>query len=870
MVADEFFACQKRGERPDVEDYARRYPHLAAVLRQVLYSVDLLRLPSPSASWPPCAPGTETLLGMLGDFRILREVGRGGMGIVYEARQLSLDRRVALKVLPLAAALDPRRLRRFKNEAQAAAQLHHTNIVPVFGVGCERGVHYYAMQFVEGRTLAEVIIELRRANHETGRRTCDARPSHGGEPEAAATGAAARDTLPFAGLATERSARRPEYFRTVARLGVQAALALEHAHAEGVIHRDVKPANLLVDAAGDVWVTDFGLARLKDETGLTGSGDLLGTLRYMSPEQALGGRTAVDHRTDIYSLGATLYELLALGPAFEGRDRPELLRRIASEDPPRARLRNPAVPHELETIVLKAMEKEAGARYATARALADDLSRFLENKPICARGPSLVERARKWGRRHRPVIWSAAFALVTSVIVLAGSVGWVLRDRSARQGRLNASLRAALDEAERLQRESQWPQARAAAGRAEGLIADGGTDPALIERAQGLIRTLAEEEADRLFLARLEGIRFLQAEVNVKKDCFALEMALPEYQQAFRNYGMSVETMNPEEGASRLERLPQRARGNVVAALDHWLILARYKKAPEASWLESLLAAGDSDSWRRRVRLARKKNDRQALEKLAGEVDAVKQPPEELFLLDVSLWQRGVKDGALALLMRAREKFPGDFWINHDLGRALEDCHPPQYQAAARFLTAAVALRPGSPGARLNLGAVLAECGRWDEAIAEYRQVINLKADYPMAHYNLGCALRACGRLDDALVAYRQAVHLKSDFAEAHAALGDTLADLKQLDQAEMAYRLAADLKPDYAEAYCNLGCVLRRQGKYVQALAAYQRGHELGVCRPDWHYPSAAWVSACQRLVGAQAPTRVVPAGEGKGPKQR
>ncbi len=186
------------------------------------------------------------------------------------------------------------------------------------------------------------------------------------------------------------SSRTREYFRTAAALGIQAAEALDHAHKLGIVHRDIKPANLLLDVQGNLWITDFGLARLQDDAGLTITGDLLGTLRYMSPEQALAKRGYLDHRTDIYSLGATLYELVTLRPAIDGQDRQEVLRKIAQDEPTPPRRLNPAIPRELETILLKAMNKEPESRYATAQELADDLRRFLEHKPIKAKRPTLA------------------------------------------------------------------------------------------------------------------------------------------------------------------------------------------------------------------------------------------------------------------------------------------------------------------------------------------------------------------------------------------------------------------------------------------------------------------------------------------------
>ena len=232
-------------------------------------------------------------------------------------------------------------------------------------------------------------------------------------PGAAPAGTALNTTPEAIGtLATEYSRHGTQFFRSVARLGVQAAEALEHAHECGVVHRDVKPGNLMVDGHGQLWVTDFGLAQCQADAGLTQTGDLLGTLRYMSPEQAGGQRVLLDHRTDIYSLGATLYELLTLRPPFDGSDRQTLLNQILNEDPRPPHVLDRSVPADLETIVLKALAKAPAERYATAHDLADDLARFLEHQPIRARRASLSQRARKWSRRHPSFLTAAAIMLV--------------------------------------------------------------------------------------------------------------------------------------------------------------------------------------------------------------------------------------------------------------------------------------------------------------------------------------------------------------------------------------------------------------------------------------------------------------------------
>ncbi len=451
-LGDILAACVEAVEdgRP-VHEVIARYPEFLPELRQFFATrahIDRIATPEDERTGPPAPLHAENSLatalegGLLGDFRLLGEIGRGGMGVVYEAEQLSLKRKVALKILPLAAALDARQMQRFQNEAQAAAQLHHSHIVPVYAVGCERGIHFYAMQFIHGPTLAAVIRDL-RANDE-GRRANAERSTN---DQAQRT----KDRSQEAGFGFRASSfdilssfelRPSSFFRSVAQLGVQAAEALDYAHQQGVIHRDIKPANLLLEWRAEgasspvLWITDFGLARLQNDAGPTVTGDLVGTLRYMSPEQALAQRGLVDHRTDVYSLGATLYELVTLQPAFPGTDRQELLRRIAFEEPRPPRQVNRAVPAELETIILKAVAKDPAERYLTAQELADDLRRFLEDKPIRARRPSLVQRLGKWSRRHKPLLAAAGAGLLVALVALTASTvftWWAYRQEVGRR-----------------------------------------------------------------------------------------------------------------------------------------------------------------------------------------------------------------------------------------------------------------------------------------------------------------------------------------------------------------------------------------------------------------------------------------------------
>jgi serine/threonine protein kinase len=416
-VLDAYLAALESGTPPDVDELLARYPDLAGDLRECLASLAFIRRAGNLSVAGDTPAEGEAAGGVLGDFRILREVGRGGMGVVYEAEQISLRRRVALKVLPFAATMDPRHLQRFHNEAQAAACLHHTNIVPVFFVGCERGVHFYAMQFIDGQPLSDVIRQLRGRDKTASMSVGEARTEvYQPAPGDAVTPSPAAEMTPLTG----EGRRGHDYFRKVAELGVQAAEALDHAHQLGIVHRDIKPANLLLDGRGNLWVTDFGLAHIQHgEANLTVTGQAVGTPRYMSPEQALAKRVPIDHRTDVYSLGTTLYELLTLCPAFGSEDRQELLRQIAFDDPAKPRRLERAIPAELEIIVLKAMEKRPQDRYATAQELADDLRRWLLDQPIRARRPGIVQCAAKWGRRHRPLVVAAVLCLFLALVMLA-------------------------------------------------------------------------------------------------------------------------------------------------------------------------------------------------------------------------------------------------------------------------------------------------------------------------------------------------------------------------------------------------------------------------------------------------------------------
>lgn len=433
----EYMTAVEAGRKPNLRSFLELHQEIAPALAFSLQGLALVQSAAAhtGGSHPPAHDIDPEIAGRpLGDFKLLREIGRGGMGVVYEAVQLSLNRRVALKVLSFAATLDTRQLERFRNEAHAAAQLHHNNIVPVYAVGCERSVHFYAMQLIDGPSLAQLIAELRAGMNDAAA----TRNTSNGVPMASSAMSPPNSpqVLQYAcaGLSQAYTGRRADYFRLIAKLGMQAAEALHYAHQKGVVHRDIKPANLLLDPGGQVWVTDFGVAQVySGDNSLTRTGDLPGTLRYMSPEQASGRAVVLDQRTDVYSLGITLYELLTLERAFSAETREQLLQDVQATEPRALRSIAQSIPKELATIVGKAISKDPADRYSSAKDLADDLGRFLRDEPIQARPPSMIDKGIKWARRHRAVVAVAVAMLFVVAIGLSASTFLIARARAKTQ-----------------------------------------------------------------------------------------------------------------------------------------------------------------------------------------------------------------------------------------------------------------------------------------------------------------------------------------------------------------------------------------------------------------------------------------------------
>jgi WD40 repeat protein/serine/threonine protein kinase/tetratricopeptide (TPR) repeat protein len=538
-LADEFAARYRNGERPALQDYVDRHPELADDIRELFPA--LVEMEQVKADRPADEPAALPPLERLGDYRLVREIGRGGMGVVYEAEQVSLGRRVALKVLPRQLLVDEPQKRRFEREARAAARLHHTNIVPVFGVGEHEGMPYYVMQLVQGLGLDAVLDELKRlppdspadgaarslltgqfpasddgaaaavtVEHTPASRGRQPPEEVAGSPPGANAPGSPNRTEPFSPsssslLGSGRTAgKKPfTYWQSVAQVGVQVADALDYAHKQGILHRDIKPSNLLLDTRGTVWVTDFGLAKAEGQPNLTHTGDVLGTLRYMPPE-AFDGKA--DRRGDVYSLGLTLYELLALRPAFDETDQARLIRQVTTAGPTRLDRLNPAVPRDLVTVVHKAVEPEPARRYSSAAELAADLQRFIDDEPIRARRATLRERGWRWCR-HNPALATlgiVAVLLLASVAVVATVAAFRIdaaRDEAVQAGDKEAQQR---QRAEFNAEESRQRLVRAQVAGGAGLLGQGDLHGALPYFAEALRLDQgdpAREEAHRLRLA---------------------------------------------------------------------------------------------------------------------------------------------------------------------------------------------------------------------------------------------------------------------------------------------------------------------------------------------------------------------------------
>lgn len=828
-VLEKYVEEIERGFAPDADALIAEHPDLAEPLRAHLANLRLLYqlgAPTPLAA-DDRSSAPDFSQKQLGDYRLLREVGRGGMGLVYEAVQISLDRRVAIKVLPFAAVLDQKQIERFKTEARAAAQLHHPNIVPVFSVGCERGVHYYAMQYVEGQSLDVAIRELRHGMPPEG--------IHGAPTDAERLSTVAQTGVPAsrAGFARcdRRSAllfdsyRTPSYPRAVAQLGIQVAEALHYAHEYGIIHRDVKPSNLLLDGQGKVWITDFGLARFQADARVTMTGDVVGTLRYMSPEQAAGRSGAIDERTDVYSLGITLYELLTLRDAFEGTDGQDLTRRILHDAPLAPRRVSPSIPLDLETIVLKAISKSREHRYDTARQLADDLRRFLEGKPTLARRPTLFDRAGKWARRHRTAVRFALALAAVAFVALAISTLAIARAHWQVKA-ANASLADALGESERNRRIAQESLAQARSH---------------FNQAREVVDLFGTQYADRL--AKIPGAEQIRQEIltdalGYYRGFIAEAADDPTFQGDLALTYAKVGSVTEQTGDP--------ARALVAYRQAQTILETLVRERPDAEKPRAQLATCHNNAGQVLMRQG-KIAEARASHRRAIEIQKslVEQFPDDEYRGDLALSYNnlGEVESRASAIEAADEDYREAIRIQKDLVEA----HPTK----ARYLRD-LALSCNNLSV-LHGKTDPDEAIRWcREALAIQNRLVEshpdiaaYQSDLALSHSNLGALQSHWGRLEEAGASYREAIRVQeqlvrkapavSDFrlnlAVTYNNLGRVASKSQQWEQADASFSKASFLLeglvhdyPNEVDYHSTLGGVLNNRGMALEKLG---RQHE-------------------------------------------
>jgi serine/threonine-protein kinase len=812
-------------------------------MRRVQADLDALFPPLAELDTSSHRPATEgeTTLPQIPGYEVQAVLGRGGVGVVYRARHLRLDRVVALKMLLAGASAAPHERERFQREAAAVASLRHPNIVQVYDVGEADGRLYFTMELIEGGSLAQKL------------------------------------------------AGTPQPARAAATLVATLAEAVQAAHNGGIVHRDLKPANVLIDAAGTPRITDFGIARRLDgEAGLTHTGTAVGTPSYMAPEQARGNPDAVGPAADIYALGAILYEMLTGRPPFRAATASETVLQVIDQEPAAPSRLNAKVPRDLETICLKCLHKEPRRRYPSAGALAEDLGRFLDGRPILARPMGLLERIWRWCRRN-PRETALAGLVLLVIFLVGGGAWWTDRQRTKRQTeqalqeeRTRRGVKGALEHAGTMRRQARWPEAKETLEQAALLLGDDGPED--------LVQHLEQARRDLRMAETLDGIA--QAKATIIDGQFANSHASIAYAQAFHDHGLALHENSVAELAQRIGG--SEIKRELVDALHDWIFAE--PSPPLVGKLAAVASAADPGVWREQIRHAAAERNGVALALLA-EVAPRAEQSERLLLAMARRFSftdqdrlaviffgtghfgflvscRGADSllGALARfwigidplrrLRRLQQEHRDDFWINFTLATMLTARDPAE---AIRYYQAALAIRPRSAAAlsnlgyaltstgqidealdsfrqaiqmdpnnvlgRDNLGIVLALNGRTDEAIDQFQQVVRIAPRDARAWYNLGLTLETKGRLNDAIKHFRQALKVDPRFNPAQKKLLAALLDMGRKDEAIAHFRQVLRNDPGNAAAHDHLGVALGSKGRLNEAIAHFRQALRI---KPD------------------------------------
>jgi serine/threonine-protein kinase len=724
----------------------------------------LFPTPTDSASPPP----EDQTLPRIPGYEVEGVLGRGGMGVVFKARQLKLNRHVALKMLLAGAYAGSEALARFRREAEAVAALRHPNIVQVHDAGEVAGRPYFTMECVEGGSLARSL------------------------------------------------AGKPQAPQRAAELVATLASAVQFAHQSGFLHRDLKPANVLLTADNVPKIADFGLARaLAAGPGLTRTGDCVGTPSYMAPEQVLSRAGAVGPAADVYALGSVLYELLTGRPPFNGSTVGDTIQQvIATEPTPPSRL-NAWVPRDLETVCLKCLQKSPARRYASAQDLADDLHRFLDDKPVLARPIGVIERAVKWARR-RPAVAMLIGAILVALVAAAGTGVWLYHleaDRQAATARLEADRQAAtarrenqaretieiaLRRANDLRQEERWRETLFVLKDAQVHLAEANSP--LLEQQ------LRQAQADFQAAANLEAAR--EANPRQTDGGYDYQQRAADFHRAFASAGLNLDVEADKVAAAvRASAI----RTQLVAALeDRAYVAFVLKDAPLVERLLRIAQSADPEpGWRAGFRDPATWKNRPKLLDLAADAFTSSPPPSDhqLALLALLLRNVGASSESGRLLEEACRRQPRNFWVHREMGFALT--LQTRWSEAAAYYRAAVALRPENAGAYDGLGLALAQMGRTDEALAAYRRAVELSPGTPSLHTHLVDALAMAGYWNDAEAAYRRALEIDPGNYLAPLGFGRVLLHHGRVEDGLLLLRKTLEIAPNAEEAHVLLEGIL-------------------------------------------------------------
>jgi len=708
-------------------------------------------------------------------YRMDSVLGQGGMGVVYQAWHLRLNRQVALKMLLSGAYARPEELERFLREAEAVAALHHPSIVQVHDAGEVDGRPYFTMELVEGGNLADQIQGV------------------------------------------------PQPPRQAAALVATLAEAVQAAHQCGIVHRDLKPGNILITLNGAPKVTDFGLARWLDgRDGLTLSGTPVGTPSYMAPEQARGDKVTIGPATDIYALGAILYELLTGRPPFRSDTASATLHQVVSEEPVPPRRLNPRVPRDLQTICLKCLQKEPHKRYASAQDLADDLRRFERGEPIKARPAGPVERAVRWVRRQPALAGALALGVLLASALVVTAVWWY-GQRTALEATAVAYAEADLNESERLLDRGEFETSAAVLRRAKDRLREF-VPPELRER---LIRAFGNLE----LVTQLDAIRMGRSVLRNQDYELDTTQADRDYDGAFRSAELGTDQEEAKIVAARVSVSP--ARKALVAALDDWADCTPDKR--RRAWLLEVARLVDSDSWRDRVRDPDPEAwaDRARLAELAQSAPVAQESVQLLCALGRRLQDAGGGVDAVAYLRRVQQAHLVDFYANNILANALVDIGA--VGDAVGYFRAALAVRPGSTVAWGNLGYSLLQLQQWDEARFAFEESLRIDSTDGWAHVGLGEVLRRQGQTDLAIEHLQRALLLVQPSSRLHREFAFALQERKRWEEAIAHFRLAVDIEPDKPWLQYDLGMALNSPGHQDEAIEHLRKTLSL-----DPRYPAA------------------------------